>query len=156
MVCSIIREGRDSQIQSPYLVRNTGAGNRSIPALSSPRRPLGTGVPVTTSAKLHRLCHVLGVERESRTCCISVLGLRGGPLRQRCSDEGWGGLTVSTTGDGYEGSLKVPIEESTSKRRSERTELTRKIATTPPLQNDRKSTRERRIRKADSIFFGTT
>ena len=54
---------------------------------------------------------------------------------------------------GYEGSesLKVPIEESESKRRSERTNKKNRNNSTV-YQNDRKSTRDR-IRKPDSIFF---
>lgn len=109
--------------------QKTGAGNRLVPALSSPRQPVGTRVPVPTSAKLHRLCHVLGVENcaaESRTWYYLCSGpsRRGSlswPLRQRCSDGG----SLCTAGDGYEGSLKVPIEESESKRRSDESQLTR-------------------------------
>ena len=51
---------------------------------------------------------------------VAVLGLRGGgPFLGHFASAAVMGGSRCTAGDGYEGSLKVPIEESESKRRSD-------------------------------------
>ena len=61
----------------------------------------------------------------------------------------------AAAGDGCEGSLKVPIEESESKRRSDEPQLTkRKSQQLHRLQNDRKSTRD--VSEKPILFFFST